>query len=247
MLQDTIILSASSVEKAWPGCYIALGEVESFSRPAAPYLIDSIVNTGLILLIIFFFLFSYERILEGLYYIVTSFLSLKKMLIIENQFNIQISRNTLFFFLVIIASFIMANRSEAELMLDNTYPVIIRFAVILALTGAYLLFRRIFFSLLSWVNSNGIFMVVNKISYSYLVLWILFALAGLILNTVFLHLDFSLIALYLMAGAFLTFMLYFIRGYQLIVANGFSQFFYILYLCTLEILPMIILAHLIFG
>ncbi|MEG2849274.1 MAG: DUF4271 domain-containing protein, partial [Bacteroidales bacterium] len=59
--------------------------------------------------------------------------------------------------------------------------------------------------------------------------------------------EFIYTSLYVSVSLFIPFLLYFIRGYQLIIANGFSKFFYISYLCTLEILPLIILAHLIFN
>ncbi len=246
MLQDTTIISSYSIEKAWPGCYTALGEVESFSRPAAPYFIDNAANFSLILVIIIFFLFSYERILEGAYYIVTSFMSLKKMLIIEDQYNIQVSRNTLFLYSVVVTSFIIANHSGDIKIPGNTYPVIIKFLIILAGFGGYLLFKKIFFSMLSWINRNGIFTTINKLFYSYTELWILLSLAGIIVNAVFFDADLSLMAFYVSLTAFFSFILYFIRGYQLIITNGFSHFFYILYLCTLEFLPVVILAHLIF-
>lgn len=244
MLQDTTAILP--VEQAWPGCYLALGEVESFARPQAPYFVDNLANFVLILLIIVFFLFAYERILEGLHYILSSFLSLKKMLIIENQYNTQVSRNTLLIFSAIVLSFILANHNEEAEIVDNTYPVVFRFLLIFVGLAGYLLFKRVFFQILSWVNCSNVFMTVNKISYSYMILWILIVLVGAILNAVFFNLDFSLVALYVCLSAILVFPLYFIRGYQLIISNGFSQFFYILYLCTLEILPVMILVHLIF-
>ncbi|MBQ8035265.1 MAG: DUF4271 domain-containing protein [Bacteroidales bacterium] len=33
----------------------------------------------------------------------------------------------------------------------------------------------------------------------------------------------------------------------MIISNGFSQFFWILYLCTLEILPLVVLGHVILS
>ncbi|MEG0517281.1 MAG: DUF4271 domain-containing protein [Bacteroidales bacterium] len=246
MFQDSTTTSSGSINQIWPESYIATAEVESFSRPAAPTLLDSAANAGFILAIILFFLVAYSRILEGFYYILSSFWSLKKILVIESQSNPQTSRNTLLLFSIIVSSFILASSNHENRFADNSYPIIVNFAIILSCIGVYLLFRRCAFYLLSWVNYNGIFNTIHKISYSYLVLGMLFSLIGFLFSIFFDSLDYIYSASYITASMFLAFLFYFIRGYQLIIANGFSHFFYILYLCTLEILPLIILAHLIF-
>lgn len=246
MQQDTTVISSYSVNDVWPQSYIALTEVESFSRPPAPAFIDSIANFGLILAIALFFLFAYNRIIDGLYYVLTSFMSLKKMLIIENQSNTKTSRNTLLLFSIICSSFIVVNYNVENRFIENDYPIIINFLLVLFVAGGYFLFRRVACSLLAWVNSNGIFITVDQIYYSYSVLWILLSIVWFILYIVFPNLDLPQTAFYIIISVLLFFGLYVIRGYQLIIANGFSHFFYILYLCTLEILPVLILVHLIF-
>lgn len=247
MLQDsTIISSSSSINQVWPGSYIAITEVESFSRPAAPTLLDSATNSVLTLAVILFFLVAYGRILEGFYYILSSFWSLKKILTIESQSNPQTSRNTLLLFSIIVSSVILAGSSRENGFLDNSYPVIVNFIIIFSCIGIYLFLRRSALYALSWVNYNGVFKTINKISYSYIVLGLLFSLIGFICSLFFDSFDYIYSAFYIAVSLFLAFLFYFIRGYQLIIANGFSHFFYILYLCTLEILPLIILAHLIF-
>lgn len=246
MQKDSTIITSSSINNIWPESYIALSEAESFSKPNAPALIDNVTNFGLILTIIIFFLFAYRRILEGLHYILTSFMSLKKVLIIENQSNTQTSRNTLLLFSVVVSSFIIANHNHENKFTDNAYPIIINFAIILLFILGYFLFKRLSLYLISWINFNGIFITINKIFYSYTVLGILLSFIGIIINIIFNNSNLTYTPLYISIGMFLAFLLYFIRGYQLIIANGFSHFFYILYLCTLEILPLIFLAHLIF-
>ena len=42
-----------------------------------------------------------------------------------------------------------------------------------------------------------------------------------------------------------TLLLYYIRIGRLIFTNGFSLFFYFVYLCTLEILPLVILVKIV--
>lgn len=265
MLQDSIIHTASlisvtdtlahpagasfylPIRQAWPESYVAVNEISGMSGTTLLSFTDSITNMVIVLGMILFFLFSFNRIAKGSYAVLASVFNYKRLLVIESEPNLQVSRNTLFLFSLIISAFIFANYNAIRPILENDYPTGIIFIFAMAAILLYFLFRRIAFTILNWVNQKSCFKYLDRFFYTYAILSFFLSLFVFFVSVIFPEIPFHYIALYMCILAFLPIFIYFIRGYQLIISNGFSLFFWILYLCTLEILPLLIIAYLILS
>ena len=243
MFSDTL-----HIIRAWP---------ESYTLPppaglppgakAVPSVTDSIADVVILILILVFFILAYKRILEGIYYTAGAVFNLKKLLIIENQSNTKESRDTLLLFSFLIAAFVFSDYNARYHFLENHFPVYLNFILILLSLGGYILFKQISFALLGWVNRSSVFKTLHKIGYTYTIWGFLTGMAGFLVIIIYPQIHFGSVGIYMAACALTAFFLYFIRGYQLIIANQFSHFFWILYLCTLEILPVLLTAYIVFS
>ena len=203
---------------------------------------DSLAQLAAFVLVLLFFMVACRRILEGMYYTAGALLNLKNQLIIENQSNPKSSRDTLLLFSLLLAAFVLSGYLARHPAPGHERPFYLNFLLTLAVAGGYLLFKLIFLAVLDWVNRSSVFKTLFKAGHTYVIWGILLAAAGFLVYTVFPVLPAGFLRLYAAVCACTAFLLYLIRGYQLIIANRFSHFFWILYLCTLEVLPILISA-----
>lgn len=235
------------IRQLWKESYIALGEIEV---PIGIIIEDpwrDIANFIIIISLVLFLIFAHRRILAGFKYICQALISSKMLLNIEKQSNIQVCRNTLFFFLTLCSSFMFANIAYATKIIGHNYTVPLKFAGIAAFIFAFFLFRRICLYFLAWVNRDSLFKLINKISLTYSCIWyiailccffVIKSIPSALMGTMRYCLIYSTLSILL---------IYFLQLYSIFVQKGFSHFFYFLYLCTLEILPIVVLLHLNFS
>ncbi len=234
-------------DSAWPGSYIAINEISGDLHISTLSFVDNVANLAIVAAIILLFLFGFNRIAEGIFTLAESVFSFKKMIKIEQETNLQVSRNTLLLFCLVIAAFIFANYNDSHPILSNSYSVGVNFIFALSAASVYLLFRYIAFSLLNYTNRRRFFKYINRFYYSHAIMAITLSVLGFCVSIIFSGIPFRHIALYIIWVTSISLVIYFIRGYQIIISNGFSHFFWILYLCTLEILPLVIILHLILS
>ncbi|MBR4882264.1 MAG: DUF4271 domain-containing protein, partial [Bacteroidales bacterium] len=175
-----------------------------------------------------------------------SLFNYKELVKIEGQTNLFMSRNILLAFSLLVLSFIFAN-SDISHHLGHRYPVGIIFAFSLALFAGYFISRQIAFRMLDWVNRCSLFKHISRLYYTHLTLASIFSIVGLVLYMLFPYMGQALLRYYLFPVLSLILAVYFLRCYKIIISNGFSNFFWILYLCTLEILPLVVLGHVILS
>lgn len=113
------------------------------------------------------------------------------------------------------------------------------FLVMLAVMLGYNILKTLFFRCLAWLSSDKETIIsVEKV---YLCMVVISTVAMLLPFGLFLLITqmSSLFAGIICAGLFLICLIaFFIRSFQMIISSGFSLFFWFLYLCTLEILPI---------
>ncbi len=235
------------VEKAWPESYLAIDEIIDKTGSLGMPFIDTIANLAIVSVILALFLFAFTRILEGIYAVSVAAFNSKMLLDIERQANLYTSRNILLVFSLIISVFIFLNYKVTRDLIDNDYALGIKFIVILLAVACYFLIRYILFKAMDWVNRKSVFKYLNRFYYTHAILGILLLLFGFIISIILPTIPQNHILFYIIGVFIITLLLYFIRGYQIIISNGFSHFFWILYLCTLEILPAIVILHLILS
>lgn len=236
-----------SIQELWRESYIALGEVEIPAATTAGDPFRDITNLLAITILVTLLMMGYRRILEGFAIVGRAMTGNKKLMEIENQSNLQVCRNTLFQFLTIFSSFIFANIAYATNVIGSSYPLPVRFLGILGFITLFFLLRRVALQFLCWVNSTSVFKLVRKISLTYACAWyiiVLFCFFAIksIPSAPMEHMRYCIIFSLLPVMA-----LYFFSIFRIFISKGFSPFFYILYLCTLEILPIVVLIYLNFS
>ena len=212
---------------------------------ADPY--KDIANFFIIIALVMYLVFAHRRIIAGMAMAFSATFNTQKLKSIERQSNLQICRNTLFMFLTMCSSFIFANIAYATKIIGYTYSVPIKFAGILAFILLYFLARHVILHFLAWVNNNSIFKLACDIAYTYCCLWymaifccffVIKAIPSAPMGTMRYCMIISLLAVFIP---------YFYSLLKIFISKGISVFSYILYLCTLEILPIVVLLHLNFN
>ncbi len=235
------------IQQLWRESYIALEEIEV---PVGVIIEDpwrDMANFCIIIALVLFLIFAHRRILEGLKNIAQAIVSHKALLGIEKQSNLQMCRNTLFIFLTIFSSFVFANIAYATKIIGSSYTVPIKFAGITVVIFLFFFLRGAALHFLAWLNRDSVFKLIHKISHTYACIWYI-----VILCCFFVIKSIPSAPMGTMRYCFIYSLLvvlahYFFQLYIIFIQKGFSHFFYILYLCTLEILPVIVLLHLNFN
>ena len=236
------------IQELWKESYIALREIEV---PVSNFIAEDpyrdITNFFIIVALVMLLVLAHRRIIRGTVNVLAALASTKRLVAIEQQSNLLVCRNTLFMFLTICSSFVFANIAYATKIMGYTYTVPVKFAGILGFILSYFLVRRIILRFLAWLNRNKVFNLADKLAHTYACLWYMAVLCSFIvikaipsapMGTMRYCMIFSLLAIYIP---------YFFALYKIFIPKGVSHFFYILYLCTLEILPIAVLLHLNFS
>ena len=244
---QTLQAIARPIQELWKESYIALNEIEV---PAGITLDDplrDISNFFIIIALMGYLILAHRRILNGFSIVAGAITSNKKLLDIENQSNLQVCRNSLFWFLTICSSFVFANIAYATKIIGSSYSLPIRFVGILGFITLFFAARKLALQFMGWLNISSGFNTIHKISLTYACIWhfavlccffVIKSIPSAPMGNMRYCIIFSLLPV--MA-------LYFFSIFRICLSKGFSPFFYILYLCTLEILPIVMLLYLNFN
>ena len=235
------------IQELWRESYIALNEIEIPPAASGGDPLRDITNLLIIITLVTLLMLGYRRILEGLSIVGAAMTNNKRLMEIEEQSNLQVCRNTLFQFLSIFTAFVFANIAYATGIIGNSYTLPIRFSIVLGFIVMFFLFRRMALQFMCWVNISPVFKLVRKIGLTYACVWyiiVLFCFFAIkfIPYASMEHMRYCIIFSLLPVMA-----LYFFSIFRIFISKGFSPFFYILYLCTLEILPILVLIYLNFN
>ncbi len=141
---------------------------------------------------------------------------------------------------------ILMNR---EMITDNfsfSPPILI--LILISFFLIFWFFRKSVFSILTWVTKDKTtFKLVEKISYNHLIISVIFSFPAIFLRFIWPETPEITIINTLLFCILFIYTFYLIRGYQIILSHHYSHFFYILYLCTVELLPVALLANLILS
>ena len=237
----------NAIEKIWPESYDVLDTITSGTGDVILSFTDTVTNFGIVGLIIGFFLFAFARIADGLEIVMVSLFNYKELIKIEGQTNLFMSRNILLIFSLLVLAFMFSNSGLLYYMNGHKFSVGVTFALTLSIFILYFLARQILLSILNWVNKRNFFKYISRIYYTHLTAAAVFSIVGLTLFMIFPQMGGPLLRYYLYPVLTLISVIYFIRCNKIIISNGFSNFFWILYLCTLEILPLVVLGHVILS
>lgn len=116
--------------------------------------------------------------------------------------------------------------------------------VTLAALAALWLLRKLVYWLLGWLGSRpGEIRSLERLGYGVAVLAMLLSMLSAILVWLVPACPGILLWAWLGILAVTAFLFYAVKGYSLIFSSGFSRFFWVLYLCGLEILPICVVVN----
>ncbi len=229
------------IANAWPGSVKTTASVESFEKTAIPKQIDTYTNLGLLLVLLTFFIIGCERIGEGAFRVLTYSFNLKRIKEMEGQSALETSRNIMAIFGVLLVAFIIANQNVTYNFMGDI-PVIAAFGIIVVSIVIYSLLKSWLLWILDYVNGSSAFRLINKFWRTYLALGILMLLAGEMVFALIPSLPVNVIIAWLIICCAVPSILYLNMERRVIFQSRFSIFTYILYLCTLEILPIVLIV-----
>lgn len=115
---------------------------------------------------------------------------------------------------------------------------------VLAAVCVLFLLRKALLSLMAWLHGDKASLrPVERVGYGVFVLVALASLLPVPLISTFSSNVLIGYRIYLIIIALAGYILYAVRSFPLILSTGFSSFFWVLYLCTLEILPVCVVAN----
>jgi len=118
----------------------------------------------------------------------------------------------------------------------------------LAALAGLLLFRKLVYLLLGWLSSrHGAFQALEKTGYALSVSGMLVSTLAALAVWLLPSLPQWLLWGWLGLAALLCLVFYVRRGNSIILSTGFSVFFWVLYLCTLEFLPICVVVNLLIN
>ena len=242
------VIQEIPIGELWKESYVALEEI---MVPAAGFISEDpyrdIANFFIIIALVIFLIFAHRRIIVGTANVLAALFSTKRLVAIEKQSNLLVCRNTLFMFLTICTSFLFANISYATKMIGHTYSVPVKFGGILAAILLYFLLRRIVLRFLAWLNRNPVLNLTDKLAHTFSCLWYMAVLCSFLVIKSIPSAPMGTMRYCMIFSTLIIFVPYFFALYKIFLQKGISHFFYFLYLCTLEILPIALLFHLNFS
>lgn len=156
---------------------------------------------------------------------------------IEDNSSMSRSRNLLAVLFAILISLAATNLYER---IAGTEPGIPDSLTCTAIFTGLLLFyfsKSITFRIMDWVNNTNVFSLINKIYLSYAIFFVLLLLPGFAILYMVDDISLQSCEYYCITAFALAFLMFVQKSYTLLRSKGFSINFWILYLCTLEILP----------
>ena len=125
------------------------------------------------------------------------------------------------------------------------YLVLISALIILVL---YWVFKSAILRLCSWITrAKKSFSTIGKIGYNYFIVLFFSAIPLFLLSAIPHFIPAQTTINLLIILALTIYVLYLVRVFKIIISSRFSHFFYILYLCAAELLPLLFIIKLIDG
>lgn len=241
-------IQAKPIQELWKESHIAIDEI--VVPPSSIILSDpyrDIANFAIIIALVIYLIIAHRRIVAGLRDILVATINIKRLISIEKQSNMQVCRNTLFMFLTLCSSFVFANIAYATRILGYEYTVPVKFAGIFCFIILYFFLRKVSLHFLAWLNNNSVFRLADGVGHTYCCLWHIVILCCFFVIKSIPSAPMGTMRYCIIFSTLAVFIPYFFALYKIFLQKGISHFFYILYLCTLEILPIAVLLHLNFN
>lgn len=226
---------SQTLSKTLPGDFLVAKQVKS------PY---GYVVSGFVLLFFVLLLLFFREVVATIPNIVKNSFNFRAQRVQEeklsavNQRNITALIGALFITLFVVLTF--GNYFKKSTGAEN-YMLI---PLSLGIMASYWVFKSLMLKFVGWVSKvRHPFWLIGKIGYNHLILAATFTIPVIIVPIFITQFNEIFLLKFLAISYIAVFFLYLIRVYQIITSYHFSHFFYILYLCTVEILPIALFTN----
>ena len=240
--EEIKIDTVASIKSAWGDISTSVKEVESPSRREMPSQIDSVTNLFILVSLILFMLIATDRILEGIGRSFNSILSVKRLREIDWELTLRSSRNTTMVFIILLLCFLISYNSQELSINKYQLSTPILYTITSLSIFLFLAIKGFFLTLLDYCNKSDIFRFINRYFRDYLIVSLCSIIIGVILFYLSQNLLSSFINIWILASLILPYIFYLVVTSVVILKNNFSVFFYILYICALEVLPIVLIV-----
>ncbi len=207
------------------------------------------VVLSLIILIFFIGIIVFSReILSVVPSVLKSAFNLKNHYKIEEKLSLSNMRNMVFFislvYFPVIITIMAGSYIESEF---GIYPplFLLLFLGFLLVVG---IVKKLIILLLSWLNADkNTFSYIEKVGFNHVIIASIVTFPSLLLKLIVNDSTGELLVYAMIISVIPICILYIVRSYQIIIGQHYSHFFYILYLCGAEILPIILIVHFILS
>lgn len=209
---------------------------------------NDIIISGIFLAFFVLLIISSKEILNVYPAVLKSFFTLKNHVKLEERLAISNQRDIVAG-VVLLYYPILVTLTFGDLIVKkyNIIPELYLLIVFIGLTGLWLV-RKGLFKLLSWLmREKNAFRFIEKISYNYLISSVIITFPAAMIGFFWPEISDGTIVNILLYCCLFVYFIYLTKTWQIIISRRLSLFFYILYLCTLEFLPIALIVNLILS
>jgi len=169
----------------------------------------------------------------------------------EEQVNLRFSRVFMFLFVITLASFFIVSHDTLlsplpHFLLGMSKPMV--FLCIMVFFIVLILVRTFFTKIIGWTIDSSAFMnFLNRTAYDFCILTGFVFIPFLILFFALGNPSGNGVIIAAVATAAAGYLVYAYRCIRIFLSAGFSLFFWILYLCIFEMIPLGVLIHFVAG
>ena len=169
----------------------------------------------------------------------------------EEQGNIRFSRNILCFFIMAVVSFLIAFHSRLLSPLPvplQGLPRPLVFGTVMGVFCIWFLFKVLIIRIIGWtIDAPGFMNFLGRTGQDFCILTGFVFIPFLVLLGSLNNLSGSALLITAAVIAVAGYSIYALRCIRIFLAAGYSLFVWILYLCTLELVPLGVLIHYVAG
>ncbi|MFA6769775.1 MAG: DUF4271 domain-containing protein [Bacteroidales bacterium] len=202
------------------------------------------IISGFILLFLVLLLLFFREVIATVPNIIKNCFNFRAQRVIEEKLAFVNTRNiatliaALFLTLFIVLTF--GSYFKASTGIEEYMLIPASFGIM----TSYWIFKSLLLKFAGWVSKVKYpFWLIGKFGYNHLILASIFTIPVIIVPIFISSFNEALLIKLLIISYLAIFILYSIRVYQIIISYHFSLFFYILYICTVEILPIALLTN----
>ncbi len=204
------------------------------------------IISGIVFVYFIILIFFIRQIVTVFYPLISTVWNYKNNKKIEEKSGLSYKRSIAAWLSAIYIPVVIAATSGSEL--KSIYGIFIPYLIAIILAGiiAIWIIRKTIFQFVAWLTKDKVtFKEVEKISFNYFIIGTFVSFLLLIIKLINVDITSSGMINSFFIIFSVSYIHYIFRTFQVITSHHFSIVFYILYLCTVEILPLSILTNII--